>query len=139
MDTQNSLPSVAPLILLIEDDEATRVMLQIVIGEETPYRTLPMQSGQKTLDWLEEVTQAHPSLLLPDYQLPSMNALDLYDQLHAVPALRDVPALVITAGILTEQHQPALAARHIDICWKPFELQDLFDCIERALHPSPSS
>ena len=137
MDTQNPSPSVAPLILLVEDDEATREMLEIVIEGETAYRTWPMQSGQETLDRLEEVTQAHPNLLLLDYHLPIMNALDLYDRLHAVPALRDVPAIVITASTLTEQQQEAIAARHIDICWKPFEVQDLLDCIERAFRQPP--
>lgn len=61
-----------------------------------------------------------------------MNALNLYDQLHAIPALRDIPAIITTAITLTEQ--VAIAARHLAICWKPFEVQDLLDCIERTLH-----
>jgi CheY-like chemotaxis protein len=138
MDTQDSFPSVASPILFVEDDEATREVFQDLIEAETSYRTLPMRSGEETLRRLAEVRLARPRLLLLDYQLSGMNAIDLYDRLHATEELRDVPAIVVTAATLTQEEQEAIAARHIDLCWKPFEVQDLLDCIERALHPPPS-
>ncbi len=137
MDAQHSFPSVATPILFVEDDEATREIFRDLIEAETPYRTLPMRSGEETLRRLAEVRRARPRLLLLDYQLSGMNAIDLYDRLHATEELRDVPAIVVTATTLTQEEQRAIAARHIDICWKPFEVQDLLDCIERALHRSP--
>lgn len=138
MDTRDTQPSVASPILFVEDDEATREIFQDILEAETPYPTLTMRSAEETLHRLEEVKQAHPCLLLLDFHLSGMNALDLYDRLHATQELRDVPAVVLTAGTLSEQQQAALAARHIAICWKPFEVQDLLDCIERAIHPPPS-
>jgi CheY-like chemotaxis protein len=136
MEMPDSKPSTAPLIVVVEDDEATREVVQIVVENETPYRTLLITNGKETLHRLEEVKQAGPSLFLLDFQLPFMNALDLYDKLHAIPELRAVPAIIMTASTVSGMQQEAIAARHIEICWKPFEVQDLIDCIERALNGS---
>ena len=138
MEMLDTKPSTAPLIVVVEDDEATREVVQILVENETPYRTLLIPDGKEILHRLEEVKQARPSLFLLDFQLPFMNALDLYDHLHAVAELRDVPAIIMTASAISDMQQADIAAHHIEICWKPFEVQDLLDCIERALHRFPS-
>lgn len=139
MEMPDPEPSTAVLILVVEDDEATREVVQIVIESETPYQTLLISGGQETLQRIEEVKQARPGLFLLDFQLPFMNALDLYDQLHAIPELRNVPAIIMTASTISDMQQEAVAARYIDIFWKPFEVHDLLDCIERTLHQLPSN
>lgn len=134
MEMPEPVTSTAPLIVVVEDDEATREVVQIVIESETPYRTLLIPSGKETLQRLEEVKRARPDLFLLDFQLPFMNALDLYDQLHTIPELRDVPTIIMTASTISDVQQAAIAARHIEIFWKPFEVQDLLAGIEHALH-----
>lgn len=134
MEMPDTQTSTAPLIVVVEDDEATREVVQIVVENETSYRTLLIPTGTETLHRIEEVKQANPSLFLLDFQLPFMNALDLYDRLQTIPQLRDVPAIIMTASTVTDMQQEAIAARHIEICWKPFEVQNLLDCIERALY-----
>ena len=134
MEMPDPMTSTAPLIVVVEDDEATREVVQIVIESETSYRTLLISSGKETLQRIEEVKQARPGLFLLDFQLPFMNALDLYDQLHTIPELRNVPAIIITASTISEAQQEAIAARHIEIFWKPFEVQDMLACIERTLY-----
>src|SRR5690348_11585065 len=134
MEMPDPVTSTAPLIVVVEDDEATREVVQIVIESETSYRTLLISSGKETLQRIEEVKQARPGLFLLDFQLPFMNALDLYDQLHTIPELRNVPAIIITASTISEAQQEAIAARHIEIFWKPFEVQDMLACIERTLY-----
>ena len=134
MEMPDPVTSTAPLIVVVEDDEATREVVQIVIESETSYRTLLISSGKETLQRIEEVKQARPGLFLLDFQLPFMNALDLYDQLHTIPELRNVPAIIMTASTISEAQQEAIAARHIEIFWKPFEVQDMLACIERTLY-----
>ena len=136
MEMPDQVTSTAPLIVVVEDDEATREVVQIVIESETSYRTLLIPGGKETLQRLEEIKQARPGLFLLDFQLPFMNALDLYDRLHTIPELRDVPAIIMTASTISEAQQEAIAARHIEICWKPFEVQELLDCIKRAFYQS---
>ncbi len=134
MEMPDPMTSTAPLIVVVEDDEATREVVQIVIESETHYRTLLIPSGKETLQQIEEIKRARPGLFLLDFQLPFMNALDLYDQLHTIPELRDVPTIIMTASTISDVQQEAIAARRIEIFWKPFEVQDLLACIGRALH-----
>jgi len=72
----------AGTILLVEDDESTRKVLEMVIETETPYKSLTFENEQETLQHLEQVIEARPILFVLDYHLPTMTAIDLYDRLH---------------------------------------------------------
>ena len=126
-------------ILVVEDDEDTRVFLKLALTSETPYGVLLMESGIETLQHLNEVEAIQPALLLLDYHLPMMPALELYDRLHAQAKLAQIPAIMITADPLCEEIRRALADRNIALLEKPFELDELFQCIEQTMQPDLSS
>jgi|GEM_PF-418757 len=122
-------------ILIVEDDEDTLVFLKLALTSETPYGVLLMKSGIETLQRLNEVEAVQPALLLLDYHLPKMTALDLYDRLHAQAKLAQVPALMITADPLCGEIRRALAERNIALLEKPFGLDELFQRIEQTMKP----
>lgn len=126
-------------ILIVEDDEDTLMFLKLALTSETPYGVLLMKSGIETLQRLNEVKAAQPALLLLDYHLPMMTALDLYDYLHAEAKLAQIPAIMITADPLCEGIRHALAERNIALIEKPFGLDELFQCIEQTMQPDLSS
>ena len=51
------------------------------------------------LDALRMVEGIKPGLFVLDYHLPGMNGIELYDRLHAIETLADVPALMISARL----------------------------------------
>ncbi len=120
-------------ILIVEDDEDTLVFLKLALTSETPYGVLLMKSSIETLQRLNEVEAVQPALLLLDYHLPKMTALDLYDHLHARAKLAQVPAIMITADPLCGEIKRALAERNITLLEKPFGLDELFQCIEQTM------
>lgn len=124
-------------ILLVEDDEDNAEFVRIVITTETHYDVLLMRSGRETLEHLEEIKVSNPVLFLLDYHLPPMNALDLYNQMHAITALKHVPALVTTAGRLSDNLIQTLTQRCIQVLEKPFEIDTLLDSIEQAIDCIP--
>src|SRR5262245_42497192 len=69
-------------IVLIEDDPDTAEMLLLVFRFETSYRIVRFESGEDLLSNLETVKALQPALLILDYRLPGMNALELYEQLN---------------------------------------------------------
>lgn len=132
MEEQETRHPSIKTILVVEDDTDNQEVLEAVIAMETPYRTFLMESGQEVLQRIEEMKAIKPALLLLDYYLPAMTALELYDQLHHMEAFEHIPALVISAS---QPHSVAdeLAKRGLTFLEKPFEVETLITTIHQTL------
>jgi len=130
---QGSPEKTSDLILIVEDDEATREFLTICITSETSCRVLAVASGVEALQRVEEIIKARPSLFILDFHLPNMNGLQLYDRLHGLKEFEHVPTIILTASTLDEQMQSTIAERGVETLLKPFDLDDLLRCIEEIL------
>ncbi len=122
-------------ILIVEDDEATREFLTLAITTETPYQVFSLGSATETFQRLNEIQAAKPALLILDYRLTSMTALELYDRLYGTAELKNIPTIIITAGHLDEETQRALGERNMQFLEKPFDLNELISCIGQAVQP----
>lgn len=122
-------------ILIVEDDESTRKVLEMVLETETLYKPLTFRNEHETLQHIKQVIEAKPILFILDYHLPTMTAIDLYDRLHRYKELEQQPAIILTAMNRNEQIELAAAERHIEVLSKPFDLEELLRCIEQALQP----
>jgi len=109
-------------ILIVEDDDAFGEFLCQAISQETPHQPLRVPDGFQALEVIKEVT---PGLVILDYYLPSMNGVELYDQLHATRRLERLPAIMTSPGVLEHDIQD----RHIVGMSKPVELSKLLDII----------
>ncbi len=132
MDSQDSLESMSSsriqpnYILIAEDDEEIGQFLLLAIEQETPYTPLWVVTGH---DALRVAQEHHPLLFLLNYHMPSMTGLQLYDQLHAIPGLEKVPAIMVSATLPRTE----LKQRGIIGLDKPFDLDELLHLIERVL------
>src|SRR5437870_1714880 len=114
-------------ILVVEDDSGIGTFLIQAITQETSFHALLAADG---IQALKVVTQIKPDLFILDYQLPRMNGIDLYDQLHALPGLETVPAILISARLPKQE----IEIRGLVGMNKPLELDDLLQTIEKLLH-----
>jgi CheY-like chemotaxis protein len=121
------------IVLLVEDNEANAEFISTVITEETLYDVLLMRSGHEVLQRLQEIKESQPILLLLDYLLPGMNGLELYNQLHAQKELMHVPAIILTASLLSEDVRRTFAQLGVHVLEKPFELNTFLASIEQAI------
>jgi CheY-like chemotaxis protein len=119
--------STVKTILVVEDDVAIGEMIVQAVLLETPYEALHVPDGFQAL---QVVKSLKPSLFLLDYNLPHMNGIELYDQLHAMEELKDVPAILYTA-----QPSAKIDAKEREILWigKPFDLAQMLQAIEDQL------
>lgn len=109
-------------ILIVEDDAHIGEFLERAISEETPYKPLVVSDGFEALKVTREVK---PNLFVLDYHLPGMDGIELYDQLHAVKASRDTPAIIVSARLpKRELEKRSLIGLH-----KPLELSELLKAI----------
>ena len=110
-------------IIVVEDDEAIGSFLVQAISQETNYQAMLLTDG---FQCLKAVTNIKPNLFILDYHLPSMNGIELYDQLHAKEELEHIPAILISAQLPGKD----IEKRDILGMNKPLELDELLHTIE---------
>jgi CheY-like chemotaxis protein len=113
-------------ILVVEDDTDLGEFFVQALKDELPHQAVLASDGFQAL---KMVRSLKPDLFVLDYLLPSMNGIELYDQLHAIEELKDIPALFISANVPTGE----LKRRRVYYIKKPFELDDMLGVIEELL------
>lgn len=113
-------------VLVVEDEEELSEFIVQALQQETPYQALFVTDGFQAL---KVVRSLKPNLFLLDYHLPSMDGIELYDQLRADEELKDIPVVMFTADAPTHQ----LQEREIIFIKKPAELDELLQTIRKVL------
>jgi DNA-binding response OmpR family regulator len=113
-------------ILVVEDDHEIGRLLVQVLTNETSYQALLALDASQALETVKTQT---PHLFILDYLLPGMNGIALYDQLHSMNTLSNVPALIMSASLPWREIQQ----RHLAYLSKPFELDELLQRVEELL------
>ncbi|MHB8600139.1 MAG: response regulator [Ktedonobacteraceae bacterium] len=129
-DAQN-IQSASKTILVVEDDaDLGELILQLLDlhseQEKTAYHAIVAVDSMQAL---EAVKSIKPDLFLLDYYLPRMNGLELYDRLHSLPGLEQVPTIFISANPPRQE----IEKRNLVSLKKPFNLRLLLHTIDRLL------
>ncbi len=127
-DPASSTPNTTiKTILVVEDDSSIGIFFVEAIKQETPHQALLAADSFQALKIVQDLK---PDLLLLDYSLPRMNGLELYDKLHAIKELEDVPALLISANPPLYE----IKKRKLPYLKKPVELDELLATIKNLLN-----
>lgn len=113
-------------VLVVEDDAGIGMFLVQAISQETPHQAMLVTDGFQAS---QTVSQIKPNLFILDYHLPRMNGIELYDRLHAITELENVPAIIISARLPKQE----IEKRKIIGMNKPLELDDLLHTVENLL------
>jgi putative nucleotidyltransferase with HDIG domain len=114
-------------ILIADDEEAIREVVATLL-EVKGYECQAVQNGQLAL---EKFKTFKPSLVLSDIIMPEMDGLNLLSHIRQLDA--DVPVIMVTA-----MHDISIALQAIrngayDYILKPFEKDQLYVSVNRAL------
>jgi len=105
----------APLIYVVEDDEASRELLVRRLGKRG-YRAEPIASGELCLEWL---TRQLPDLVLLDLVMPAMGGLEVLKTIRRAHSLYQLPVIVVTGRVTTEDVVDGLDSGANDYVTKP--------------------
>ncbi|HYT04489.1 MAG TPA: ATP-binding protein [Gemmatimonadales bacterium] len=117
-----------PVVLVVEDDPTVRATLGKML-RRAGYACLMAVDGKQGLDFARA---RKPHVLISDYKMPGMSGLVLLRELRGDPALKRVPAIILTGHVtraLTQQAR-GLSAR---VLGKPVARGDLLAEIERLI------
>jgi CheY-like chemotaxis protein len=101
-------------VLVVEDDAATREMLQRMLEREG-FSVAEASDGRAGLDRLAERL---PSLILLDLLMPEMNGFEFLAELQTRPEWRSIPVVVVTAKDLTAEEHARLSGSVAEVLRK---------------------
>jgi len=116
-----------PLISIIDDDESIRLGV-VSLVKSIGFDARSFDSADR---YLNSAERSETSCIVSDIQMPGTSGLDLQTRL-AAQADR-TPIIFITAFPRFDVQKRALAAGAFYFLAKPFDDQDLIDCIQTAL------
>ncbi len=122
--------STQPKILCIEDDVDTSKLIAFIL-ERHGYQVIPVIGGQQGLD---AVKSHKPDLVLLDLMMPDVDGWEVFRQMKADSALKDIPVIAVTAK--SEKIDKVLGLRIAkvdDYVTKPFTPQDLLQSVQKIL------
>ncbi len=109
-----------PLILAIDDELIIRETLGLLLGDE--YRIISVANGMEGIAMALEIS---PDVILLDVMMPQIDGFDVCRQIRAVPALMEVPIIMITALDDRQSKLEGLRAGADDFITKPFDALEL--------------
>ncbi len=84
-------------ILVVDDDEHLRELVQACLEDLGGWDTLVARSGEQCLEILKT---ERPSAILLDVSMPGMDGVAVYDRLQSNPMTRSIPVILLTAKVL---------------------------------------
>lgn len=110
----------APTVLIVDDTPAN---LSVVVDriEEAGWCVVVAQDGEEAL---ERVRFVLPDLVLMDVRMPGIDGCETCRRLKALPALRDVPVVFMTAENDPDENLPCFEAGGVDCVTKPLHIAE---------------
>jgi putative two-component system response regulator len=122
----------APLIVVAEDDMATRALLRASL-ERAGYQVRAFEDGAAALD---EILRRPPDVALLDIGLPEMDGLAVTRAIRSDPGTALLPIILVTARGRLEDKVAGLDAGASDFITKPFQPAELLARVRTNLRLS---
>jgi DNA-binding response OmpR family regulator len=117
-------------LVYIEDEEEMIDLVRLILVRRG-FTVIGASGGRQGL---EMVRKESPDLVLLDLMMPDMDGWDVYQQMKADEATRDIPVIVVTAKAQSIDKVLGLTIAKVeDYISKPFSPQELLDSVEKVL------
>ncbi|MCX6070749.1 MAG: response regulator [Chloroflexi bacterium] len=124
------MPSDQKRVVCIEDEPEMIDLVRLILGRKG-FNVIGANGG---IEGLETVRRLRPDLILLDLMMPDMDGWEVYQQVKADPALREIPVVVVTAKAQSIDKVLGLhIAKVDDYITKPFGPQELLESVEKIL------
>jgi two-component system response regulator VicR len=118
------------LILCIEDEEEMIDLIRLILTR----RGFDVRGANGGKAGLEIIRTEHPDLILLDLMMPDMDGWEVYQQMKADDATKNIPVIVVTAKAQSIDKVLGLhIAKVDDYIAKPFSPQELLNSVDNVL------
>lgn len=118
-----------PRILIVDDEPNLVLALELLMKREG-YEIRAAEDGEKAVEIAEEF---RPDLILLDIMMPRMDGYEVCQRLRAMPALRDVAIVMLTAKGREVEREKGLALGADLYITKPFSTREVVRKVKEIL------
>lgn len=118
------------LVLIVDDDQDIRDVLQVSLEEFAGWQTLTATTGREGLQ-IAQTTRLDAILL--DISMPDMDGFQLCEALQSQPETQQIPVIVLTAKALPSDRLRLKALAVAGMLTKPFDPLTLWQQIAEIL------
>lgn len=116
-------------ILVIDDDDSTRLLLGFLLRQH--YKVVTKKDGMEAMLWLNEGNL--PDLILLDMSMPRLSGYNFLQNLRKSGFFKDIPVIIVSGTEHLKDVELFLQNHRNDFLQKPFNPQNLFSKVEKAL------
>ena len=120
-----------PTVLVVEDEEDLRVLLELNLGM-SGYRVALASDGPEALAMIHDVA---PDVVLLDVMMPTLDGWQVLHALKDDPRTSDIPVVMVTARTAEQDIIRGHLEGAVQYVTKPFDLQKLLDVVAGAVEP----
>ncbi len=121
--------TIAKTILCVEDEAEMIDLIRLILAR----KGFNVRGAAGGVEGIRLIRELRPDLVLLDLMMPDMDGWEVYQQMKADPALKNIPVIVVTAKA---QNIDKVLGLHIakvdDYIAKPFSPQELLESVERV-------
>ena len=118
------------MILCIEDEQEMIDLIRLILSR----RGFEIRGANGGKEGLEIIRNEHPDLVLLDLMMPEMDGWEVYQQMKADEAIKNIPVIVVTAKAQSIDKVLGLhIAKVDDYISKPFSPQELLTSVDTVL------
>ena len=118
------------VILCIEDEQEMIDLMRLILTR----RGYEIRGAFGGKNGLEMIRKDHPDLVLLDLMMPEMDGWEVYQQMKADDATKNIPVIVVTAKAQSIDKVLGLhIAKVDDYIAKPFSPQELLTSVDNVL------
>jgi DNA-binding response OmpR family regulator len=126
----------AKRLVYIEDEVEMIDLVRLILGRKG-FEVIGANGGK---EGLETVRKEAPDLVLLDLMMPDLDGWEVFQQMKADEATRNIPVIVVTAKAQTIDRVLGLhIAKVDDYISKPFSPQELISSVEKILDKKRTS
>ena len=116
-------------ILVIEDDTLLCWLLKKIIGVNSD--VVIMNDGMDAWQWLSEGN--YPDLIISDLKMPSLDGIQLLENLNGAPTLKDIPVIMLSGYEDPIKRKTCMDLGAYAYMVKPFEPPVLIEMVDQVL------
>jgi DNA-binding response OmpR family regulator len=130
---EDQMAEVNRKVVYIEDDQEMIDLVKLILTRKG-FDVIGANGGREGLDSVRRIL---PDVVLLDLMMPDMDGWEVYQQMKAEEATREIPVIVITAKA---QNIDKVLGLHIakvdDYISKPFSPQELVESVDKVMDKS---
>lgn len=115
--------------MVIEDDTLLCWLLKKIIG--TNAEVIIMNDGMDAWRWLSDGN--NPDLVISDLKMPSLDGIQLLQNLSTAPALKDIPVIMLSGFEDPVKRKTCIELGAYAYMVKPFEPPALIEMVDQVL------